>query len=143
MLKNMLVGAAVFAAVGAVIALTLPLLAPVLTSTGIISPALGTSIASGAWYPLGAEALSFGLFGALVPPIQALANHFCGVDAAKENILIQQKVETLEAREQMLEQSLVPSRSVQKILAQGPRNTVNFVQAEQNRIELPESPTIH
>jgi hypothetical protein len=54
------------------------------------------------------------------------------------------RITAIESREQMLEEVVTPSRAVQKILAQGPRNKGSFAAAEAEReASAPASPTIH
>lgn len=149
MLKNMLVGAAVFAVVGIAIGFIFPPLAPVFAAIGV-QTGLVSSVAAGTYAPWILEGAMFGLFGLLVPPVQAVANKLFGDDNAKaaafqlrENQALEMKCMELDGREHQLEASMGRSRAVREILHQGPRSMQSFASAEEARQADIAAPTIH
>ncbi|MBX9727266.1 MAG: hypothetical protein K2X09_08370 [Rickettsiales bacterium] len=69
------------------------------------------------------------------------------VNAYKQDVehrMNEMRISQIESREMALEQIIPsPSRSVQKIIAAGPRNTASFQSAEEQRAQTPTTPTIH
>lgn len=150
---NMIKGAVVFAAVGALIGLTLPYIAPGLAAVGILTKGsvIYSAIVGGSWYPPLIEAVCFGMFGALVPPLQGIWSGIFGdadaraaADHQRENVILKTKIRELEGREQTLEDAITPrSRSVQRMVAAGPRNQQSFSEAASIQPNAPGSLSIH
>ncbi len=145
----MLKGAIIFGAVGLLIgaAFLVPAVSATLLSMNMIGAPMAASIASGAWWPMGVEALSFAIFGALVPPLQKIWGACFGDNEAKQAAFQLRENASLETRVAALEQAVhAPAVSVpiQSLLAQGPRNTISFAHAEVERAaQATASPTIH
>ena len=160
-LKGGLKGLAVGLLVGAAAALTLQfVLIPLLPAIGLPSIAEAfagfltlTPSAAAGWaggvVPLASfSAIPLAIFSGVSGMLgNLLGSGNDAVNAYKQDVehrMNEMRISQIESREMALEHIMpLPSRSVQKIIAAGPRSATSFQNAEEQRAQTPTPPNIH
>jgi len=130
-----------------------------LGAAGFVGAANGLAGAFGSFIYAGSSATGFTFATAFNPTViiifntvlTSIGNFITGgasaVDAYKQDAnqrMNEARISQIESREMALEQTIAsPSRSLQKIIAAGPRNATSFRDAQEQREQTSMTPTIH